>query len=116
VTIGSHNKILSGLRVLDFTDALAGPFCARYLADCGCEVINVERPDGKIARFLPYFKDGHCAEFIQNHCGKKSVALDLKAEGAQDLILKLVKISDIVLENFRPGVMAGLKLDYLTLK
>ncbi len=109
-------KILSGLRVLDFTDALAGPYCARYLADCGCEVINVERPDGKIARILPYFKDGHCAEFIQNHCGKKSIAMDLKAEGAHDLILKLVKVSDIVLENFRPGVMAGLKLDYPALK
>ncbi len=116
MTTDSHNKILRGLRVLDFTDALAGPFCARYLADCGCEVINVERPDGKIARFLPYFKDGHCAEFIQNHCGKKSVALDLKAAGARDLILKLVKASDIVLENFRPGVMAGLKLDYTALR
>jgi formyl-CoA transferase len=116
MTTDSHNKILSGLRVLDFTDALAGPFCARYLADCGCEVINVERPEGKIARFLPYFKDGHCAEFIQNHCGKKSVALDLKAAGARDLILKLVKVSDIVLENFRPGVMAGLKLDYTALR
>jgi crotonobetainyl-CoA:carnitine CoA-transferase CaiB-like acyl-CoA transferase len=116
VTTGSHDKILSGLRVLDFTDALAGPFCARYLADCGCEVINVERPDGKVARFLPYFKDGHCAEYIQNHCGKKSIALDLKAEGARDLILELVRVSDIVLENFRPGVMAGLKLDYPALK
>ncbi len=116
MTKGSKNKILSGLRVLDFTDALAGPFCARYLADCGCEVINVERPTGKIARTLPYFKDGHCAEFIQNHCGKKSIALDLKAEEARELILKLVKISDVVLESFSPGVMAGLKLDYPALK
>ncbi|MFC1945883.1 CoA transferase [Chloroflexota bacterium] len=74
-------KILQGIRVLDFTDAMAGPFCARYLADCGCEVINIERPEGKIARYLPYSRDGYCGEYIQNHCGKKSIAVDLKAPG-----------------------------------
>jgi crotonobetainyl-CoA:carnitine CoA-transferase CaiB-like acyl-CoA transferase len=112
MTTGGNNKILSGVRVLDFTDALAGPYCARYLADCGCDVINIERPEGKVARMLPYFQDGHCAEYIQNHCGKKSIAMDLKAKGARDLVLKLAGVSDVVLENFRPGVMAGLGLDY----
>lgn len=111
-----YNKILQGIRVLDFTDALAGPFCTRYLADCGCEVINVERPEGKIARFLPYSQDGYCGEYIQNHCGKKSLAIDLKAPGARDLILKLVKVSDVVVENFRPGVMAQFGFDYKSLK
>jgi crotonobetainyl-CoA:carnitine CoA-transferase CaiB-like acyl-CoA transferase len=112
-----HTKrILSGIRVLDFTDALSGPFCARYLADCGCEVINIERPEGKVARYLPYFKDGHCAEYIENHCGKKSIAIDLKAQGARDLILKLAKVSDIILENYRPGVMAGFGLDFNAFK
>ena len=109
-------KILSGLRVLDFTDALVGPYCTRYLADCGCEIINLERPEGKVARFLPYLHKGLAAEFIMNHCGKKSVAIDLKAEGARELVLKLVKVSDIVVENFRPGVMAGFGLDYDALK
>ena len=111
-----RGKILSGVRVIDFTDALAGPVCTRYLADCGCEVINVERPEGKVARTLPFFKDGHCAEFIQYHCGKKSIAVDLKAKGARDLILKLAKVSDVVVENFRPGVMAKSGLDYGSLR
>jgi crotonobetainyl-CoA:carnitine CoA-transferase CaiB-like acyl-CoA transferase len=48
-------KILSGIRILDFTDALAGPFCTKYLADCGCEVISVEKPGGKMNRSLPFF-------------------------------------------------------------
>src|SRR4030042_4341487 len=114
--ISDTKRILSGIRVLDFTDAMSGPFCARYLADCGCDVINIERPEGKVARFLPYFRDGHCAEYIQNHCGKTSIAINLKAEGARDLILKLAKISDIVLENFSPGTMASLGLDYAVFK
>lgn len=114
--MNSNNRILSGVRVLDFTDALVGPYCTRYLADSGCEVINVEKPGGKVARFLPYLHKGLAAEFIINHCGKKSVVIDLKAEGARDLILKLVKVSDVVVENFRPGVMASLGLDYDILK
>jgi CoA:oxalate CoA-transferase len=108
----NRKRILSGLRVLDFTDAMAGPFCARYLADCGCEVINIEKPEGKVARSLPYFKDGFCAEYIENHAGKKSLAMDLKAPGARELILKMAKVSDIVVENFRPGVMADFGLAY----
>jgi CoA:oxalate CoA-transferase len=114
--MGNKTKVLNGLRVLDFTDALSGPFCTRYLADCGCEVINIERPTGKIARFLPYQKDGYCAEFIENHCGKKIMAMDLKNKDAREIILKLAKISDIVVENFSPGVMASLGLDYAKLK
>ena len=110
------DKLLDGIRVLDFTDALVGPYCTRYLADCGCEVINLEKPEGKVARFLPYLHKGLAAEFIINHCGKKSVAIDLKADGARELVLDLVKTSDVVVENFRPGVMAKLGLDYDTLK
>lgn len=109
-------KILSGIRVLDFTDAMAGPFCARYLADCGCEVINVERQEGKVARILPYVQDGYSGEYIQNHCGKKSLAVDLKTGGGHELMLKLGKVSDVVLENFRPGAMASLGLDYAAFK
>jgi CoA:oxalate CoA-transferase len=105
-------RVLSGIRVLDFTDAMAGPFCARYLADCGCEVINIERPEGKIARYLPYSQDGFCSEYIQNHCGKKSLAMDLKADGARELVLEMAKVSDVVLENYRPGVMKDFGLSY----
>jgi crotonobetainyl-CoA:carnitine CoA-transferase CaiB-like acyl-CoA transferase len=112
----NNPRILEGLRVLDFTDALAGPYCTRYLADCGCEVINIERPEGKVARALPYLHKGLAAEYIINHCGKKSVAIDLKAEGAKELVLELVEVCDIVVENFRPGVMKSLGLDYQVLK
>lgn len=112
----SRARILDGIRVMDFTDALAGPVCTRYLADCGCEVINVERPRGKVVRSLAYVKDGYSAEYLQYHCGKKSVAIDLKAKGARELILHLTKVSDVVVENFRPGVMEKLGLDYGALK
>lgn len=109
-------KILSGLRVLDFTDALTGPYCTRYLTDCGCEVINLEKPGGKVAWSLPYVHNGYSADYMYNHCGKKSFAIDLKAEGARELVLKMAKSADIVVENFRPGVMASFGLDYKAFK
>lgn len=105
-------KILSGVRVLDFTDALAGPYCTRHLADCGCDVISLERPEGKIIRQLPYLFKGQSADYVYNHCGKKSIGIDLKKDGAHDLIMKLARASDVVVENFRPGVMKSLGLAY----
>jgi crotonobetainyl-CoA:carnitine CoA-transferase CaiB-like acyl-CoA transferase len=104
--------ILSGIRVLDFTDALAGPYCTTHLAACGCEVINIERPGGKVTRSLPPFYGEYSIDYMYNHCGKKSLMLDLKATGARELIQKLAKSSDVVVENFRPGVMADFGLDY----
>jgi crotonobetainyl-CoA:carnitine CoA-transferase CaiB-like acyl-CoA transferase len=105
-------KVLSGVRVLDFTDRLAGPFCTRYLADCGCEVINVETPGGANCRTMPYLFDGQSTDFMYNHCGKKSMVIDLKRPEGHDLALELAKRCDVVVENFRPGVMARLGLDY----
>ena len=106
------NKILGGVRVLDFTDAVAGPFCTRYMADCGAEVITIERPGGKAARGVPYFFKGESLQFIYNHCGKKSIGLDLKKEDSKELVFKLAKKCDVVIENLRPGVMGELGLDY----
>jgi crotonobetainyl-CoA:carnitine CoA-transferase CaiB-like acyl-CoA transferase len=105
-------KIFSGVRVLDFTDALAGPFCTRYMADCGAEVLNIEKPGGKATRGVPYFFKGQGLQFLYNHCGKKSIGIDLKKEGAKRIALSLAKKCDVVIENFRPGVMASLGLDY----
>jgi crotonobetainyl-CoA:carnitine CoA-transferase CaiB-like acyl-CoA transferase len=105
-------KILSGVRVLDFTDALAGPYCTRYLADCGAEVLNIEKPGGKVARGIPYVHKGVSVDYIYNHCGKKSVGIDMKKKGARELILQLAKTADVVVENFRPGVMAEFSLTY----
>ena len=110
------DKVLSGVRVLDFTDRLAGPYCTRYLADCGCDVINVEPPDGANCRTMPYLFEGQSTDYMYNHCGKKSIAIDLKKEGAHALVMKLAKVSDVVVENFRPGVMARLGLDYNAFK
>jgi len=110
------DKVLSGVRVLDFTDRLAGPYCTRYLADCGCDVINVEPPAGANCRTMPYTFDGQSTDYMYNHCGKKSLAIDLKKKGAHELIMKLAKSFDVVVENFRPGVMARLGLDYNAFK
>jgi CoA:oxalate CoA-transferase len=106
------DKILNGVRVLDFTDALAGPYCTRYLADCGAEVINIEKPGGKMARGIPYFHKGVSVDFVYNHCGKKSLGIDMKKKSSRDLILKLAETCDVVMENFRPGVMKEFKLTY----
>ncbi len=105
-------KILSGVRVLDFTDALAGPYCTRYLADCGCEVITVEKPGGKMNRSIPFFFKGQSIEFVYNHCGKKSIVIDLKNGEARTLVMRLAKTCDVVVENFRPGVMKDFGLGY----
>jgi crotonobetainyl-CoA:carnitine CoA-transferase CaiB-like acyl-CoA transferase len=105
-------KVLSGIRVLDFTDALAGPYCTRYMADCGAEVLNIEKPGGKQARSIPYFHKGVGLDFLYNHCGKKSVGIDMKREGSRELVLNMARVCDVVMENFRPGVMRDFKLTY----
>jgi crotonobetainyl-CoA:carnitine CoA-transferase CaiB-like acyl-CoA transferase len=105
-------KVLKGVRVLDFTDRLAGPYCTRYLTDCGCEVINVEQPGGANCRTMPYQFDGQSTDYMYNHCGKKSMVIDLKSDEGRALALKLAVVSDVVVENFRPGVMKRLGLDY----
>jgi CoA:oxalate CoA-transferase len=110
------DKVLSGVRVLDFTDRLAGPFCTRYLADCGCDVINVEQPGGANSRTMPYLFDGQSTDYMYNRCGKRSIVIDLKKEGAHDLVMKLANVSDVVVENFRPGVMKGFGLDFNAFK
>jgi CoA:oxalate CoA-transferase len=103
---------LSGLRVLDFSIMLAGPYCARLLADAGAEVIKIEPPEGDDMRQRAPLREGHSAYFGQLNAGKRSLALDLKSPEAIGLVRRLVETSDIIVENFRPGVMDRLGLGY----
>ena len=110
---------LEGIRVLDFTAVIAGPYCTRLLADLGAEVVKVESPDGDHLRLrepLRQAPDGtaHSAYFGGLNSGKQSVVLDLKKPEDKKLAVDLAAKADVVVENFRPGVMKRLCLDYLT--
>jgi len=106
---------LDGVRVLDFTSMMSGPYCTRLMADLGAEVIKIETPEGDYIRMRVPIRDGKSTYFAHLNCGKKSVALDLKKPGAVALVRELVAKCDVVVENFRPGVMERLGLDYATL-
>ncbi len=107
---------LDGLRVLDFTTTIAGPHCGRLLADLGAEVIKIEAPEGDMMRTRPPLRDGASTSFGQLNAGKKSVALDLKSPRGAEAARRLVATADVVVENFRPGVMRRFGLDYRALE
>jgi crotonobetainyl-CoA:carnitine CoA-transferase CaiB-like acyl-CoA transferase len=111
----SASAPLSGIRVVDFTSMIAGPYCSRLLADCGAEVLKIEERGGDHMRNGRPLRDGYSAYFASLNCGKKSCVIDLKSEGGRAVATDLIIASDIVLENFRPGVMKRLGLDYETL-
>ena len=113
--------LLAGLRVLDLTNVLAGPFCCYQLAQLGAEVIKVETPGtGDLARQLgadpELNRRGMGASFLAQNAGKRSITLNLKNAKAREAFLRLVKTADVVVENFRPGVMERLGLGYDALK
>jgi len=110
------NGALFGLRVLDFTTTIAGPHCTRLLADLGAEVIKIEAPDGDMMRTRPPLRNGASTSFGQLNAGKKSIALDLKSPAAVEAVQRLIATADIVVENFRPGVMRRFGLDYEVLR
>jgi len=101
---------LAGLRVLDFTIMIAGAYGARLLADMGAEVVKVEPPEGDDMRLRGPLRDGRSAYFGQLNAGKKSLALDLKQHDAIAIAERLACQADVVIENFRPGVMDRLGL------
>ena len=106
---------LDGIRVLDFTRVLAGPHAARMLCDLGAEVIKIEPPEGDLTRFGQPRLNSLATYFIQQNVGKLNVSLNLADARAVDIARKLVAVSDVVIENFRPGVMQRLGLGYETL-
>jgi CoA:oxalate CoA-transferase len=107
---------LQGLRVLDFSTTIAGPHCTRMLADMGAEVIKIESAEGETMRTRPPLRGHFSTVFGGLNTGKKSLVLDLKSPDAVDAVRRLVAGADIVVENFRPGVMRRLKLDYGSLQ
>ena len=111
------DRPLSGLRVLDLTRVLAGPFCSMILGDMGAEVIKIEEPGkGDDTRSWPPFLGGEATYFLSVNRNKQSLTLNLKAPEGRELLKRLVKKSDVVLENFRTGTMERLGLGYVTLK
>ena len=114
-------RLCSGVRVLDLTNVLSGPFATLHLALLGAEVIKIENPvEGDLARRLgnvPELNDGLMGtSFLAQNANKKSVTLNLTEPEARDILLKLARSSDVVVENFRPGVMDRLGLSYATLR
>jgi CoA:oxalate CoA-transferase len=113
---GNLTKIFQGRRVLDFSTTIAGPHCTRMLADMGAEVVKIESVEGETMRTRPPLRNSCSTVFGQLNVGKKSLVLDLKSPDGIDIIRQLVAGSDILVENFRPGVMRRLKLDYGSLR
>jgi len=112
----SGSDILAGVRVLDFTRVMAGPFCTALMADLGAEVIKVEPPGGDDYRHIGPFKNGESALFMLMNRGKKSLALDLKSERGVAVARRLAAISDVAVENFKPGVADRLGIGYPALE
>jgi len=111
------NGPLDGVRVLDFTWALAGPFATMQFADLGAEVVKVEYPenDEKQRGFGPYY-EGISTFFFSANRGKKGICIDLKTADGKALVKQLVRKADVVVENFRPGTMDKLGLGYPALR
>jgi CoA:oxalate CoA-transferase len=102
---------LAGVRVLDLTRVLAGPYCTMLLADLGADVVKIERPEGDDARtFGPFLPSGESAYFAGINRGKRSIVLNLKDAADKATFLQLVEKADVVVENFRPGTMEGFGL------
>ena len=110
------HKALDGVRILDLTRVLAGPFCTMVLADLGAEVIKVEMLGiGDDTRSAGPFVKGESSYFMSLNRGKKSLTLNLRHHEGKAILKELVKNVDVLIENFRPGTMEKLELDYSVL-
>lgn len=108
-----HNPgALSGVKILDFTQFLSGPYGTQILGDLGATIIKVEAPNGDLSRTVPpHFIRGDSAYYHTINRNKQSIVIDLKQDGAVDLVRRLIDESDVVVENFRPGVLSRLGID-----
>lgn len=106
---------LAGLKVLDFSRVLAGPFAGRMLADLGADVVKIEPPDGDVTRLWGAVIADIPGYYHQQNVGKRNICIDLRHPDAQSLVHELASHADIVIENYRPGVMTRLGIDYAAL-
>ncbi len=106
---------LNGVRVLDLSRVFAGPVAGRILSDLGANVVKVEPPEGDVTRLWGNKSGGVSTYFLQQNCGKENICIDLRAEGGPALVAELAATADVVIENFRPGVMAKFGLDWASL-
>jgi CoA:oxalate CoA-transferase len=111
----AKERPLQGLRVLDLSRVLAGPYVGRMLADLGADVVKVEPPEGDVTRKWGKVRAGLSGYYTQQNAGKRDVCIDLRATGGPDLVRRLAQRADVVIENFRPGVMAQHGLDFAQL-
>ena len=109
-------KPLENIRVLDFTTTIAGPHCTRLMADLGATVIKIEAAEGDLLRSRPPLRNGASTTYGQLNAGKQSIVLDLKRPEAREIVMRLLATTDILVENFRPGVMKRFGLDFPTVR
>jgi len=115
-TSSRGSRPLEGIRVLDFTRVLSGPHCTRMLSDLGADVIKLEPPEGDLTRFAFPRVGSMSTYFAQQNIGKQNISMDLKHPEAIELVKKMVEHCDVLVENFRGGVMDKLGLGYDVLK
>lgn len=110
-------RILEGVRVLDFTQYLAGPTVTRLMAELGADIVKVEQaPGGDPSRYLPFQGEGRSHYFVQQNRGKRSLCLDFEQPASLDVLRDLVTATDVVVENYGPGVLEKRGLDYASLR
>ena len=107
---------LDGMKVLDLTRVMAGPYCTMVLGDLGADVIKIESQSGDDTRTMGPFVNGESACFMMINRNKRSLTLDLKSEKGREIFLKLAKKADVIVENFRPGVVKKLGIDFETVR
>ena len=106
----ARSRPLEGIKVVDCTRVLSGPICSRMLSDMGADVVKIESPEPDILRSTPPFLGGFGSMFAQYNVGKRNVSIDLKREGGPGILAELAAQADVLVENFRPGVLARLGL------
>jgi CoA:oxalate CoA-transferase len=106
---------LDGVRVLDLSRAVAGPYAGRLLSDLGAEVVKVELPGADVTQAFGAYRNGHSGLYLQQNAGKRNVSVDLTAAGGPGLLTRLAAQADVVIENFRPGTLGRLGVGYAVL-